>query len=246
MDNQYRLSAKEWVTSLFLYLGATACLSYLFYDSVLGFVILIPFYLLFLQYRKRKLYQKHKEELDREFLKSLQSMTSSLAAGFSPENAFVVTQKDMERMYGNQSLICRELMILNRQIAYKKSIKQALFEMAERTNNKNIADFAIVFSIAGISGGDFTKIISSCVTLMESANEAQEEARVLIRGKQYEQRIMSTIPVGIILYLKLSSGNFITILYHNPVGIIVMTICLVLYISSIVIADKIIRFEVEM
>lgn len=244
MDKYYRLSLKEVVICLAIYVGIITCLSYLFYDSVLGFAVMLPFFFLYLKYKKESYYRNYKEELDREFLKSLQSMTASLAAGFSPENAFVKTQKDMSKMFGNKSVIYKELAILNRQVSCGISIEEALNELAKRTDSKRIKEFALIFSVSNISGGDFTKVISSCVDIMNLANEVREEARVLIRGKQYEQRIMSVIPIGILLYLRMSSGSFISILYHNAVGIIVMTICLLVYIASIFISETIIRIEV--
>jgi tight adherence protein B len=55
---------------------------------------------------------------------------------------------------------------------------------------------------------------------------------------------MCVIPFGIILYLRISSGSFLSVLYHNPVGITVMTLCLSIYAFSYVISEKLIDIKV--
>ena len=47
--------------------------------------------------------------------------------------------------------------------------------------------------------------------------------------KKLEFEIMSMIPFGMIGYMKLTFGDFLKVLYGNPAGIIVMSICLALY-----------------
>ena len=97
----------------------------------------------------------------------------------------------------------------------------------------------MVFETAVKSGGNLPGIISSCTQIMESRRDAEAEARVLIRGRQYEQRVMCIIPPGILAYLRLSSGNFIGVLYHSAFGIAVMTLCLVVYVLAIYLSERI-------
>lgn len=245
MDNiNYRLTAKDWGICLIEYVGIISCLSYLFYDSAWSCVIFFPFIIWFVKYIKMKKATKNNEILSRQFLKALQCMTTSLAAGFSPENSFVEAANDMEKMFGRKSIIVRELKYINNQVSLGKRLEDSIYEVAQRTGNNSIKDFATVFEIACINGENFVKVISSCVSIMQMANDTAQEARVLIRGKQYEQRIMSIIPLGIILYLRFSSGSFIAVLYHNVPGVIVMTACLIFYIASLYIAEYICHIEV--
>lgn len=245
MDNiNYRLSAKEWALCLFGYMGIISILSFLFYDSVWGFISLLPFLFFYIGHTKKASVSKHQEQLNREFLKALQSLSSSLAAGFSPENALFETAIDMEKLYGRKSVIYRELTQINNQIANGTRCEDALISFARRTGNEAIRDFAMIFSIANISGEDFVKVITSCTEIIQSSNAIKEEAKVLIRGKQYEQKIMNVIPLGIIAYLRISSGSFINVLYHNVLGVLVMSLCLALYVLSIYIAERISKIEV--
>ena len=58
------------------------------------------------------------------------------------------------------------------------------------------------------------------------------------------KRIMCIIPIVIMLYLRLETGDFMDVLYHNLFGIIVMSTCLMVYIVSYFMAEKVIAIEV--
>ena len=237
--DKYKLNVKEWIILIISYLLIISMVAYIFYDSVICVLILLPAIIAYIKIFRIKKLGNLKENLDREFLEALGSLSASLAAGLSPENAFIEAEEDMIRLYGIRSLIVRELMIINRKVKAKGGLSDALYDFAKRSNSQAIEDFAIVFNVASNCGGGFTKVIQNCVTVMETDRQIKEEARVLIRGKQFEQKIMSVIPIGIILYLRLSSGGFMNVLYHNILGVTVMSICLFMYVLSLYVSDRI-------
>ena len=241
--DSYSLTAREWLCIFGEYIIIILLISYLFYDSYFSLIFLSPLFIVFVKWKKGRKCKEGKDELEKEFLKSLQSVTTSLAAGYSPENAFIEARRDMEKLYGNRSAIVRELDLINGRIMAGDRIEDALFSFAQRVDSDFIDDFALIFSVAKTTGGEFVKIISSCILIMQQAHNTEEEMKVLIRGKQYEQRIMSIVPFGIIFYLRISSGSFISVLYHNYFGIIVMSICLIIYVVAIFISEKICEID---
>lgn len=241
---KYRLTKKDWIFIVLEYSAIVMILGYVFYDSVIAMLLMFVLFPWFVKHEKEKRCSKLREELDGQFIKSLGAVSTALMAGLSVENAFKETVTDMERLYGEKSIIVKELRYINSQMAYGKRIDEALNDFAERTGSDQISDFALVFSVAMQSGAGFAKIIASCIKLMQTNMETREEITVLIRGKQYEQKIMSIIPLGIVLYLRLSSGSFIHVLYHNITGVLVMSMCLIAYIISIIISERLCTIEV--
>ena len=55
---------------------------------------------------------------------------------------------------------------------------------------------------------------------------------------------MNGIPVFILAYLKLTSADYMEVLYGNMVGIIFMTVCLVAYGGAILLSEKIVNISV--
>ena len=55
---------------------------------------------------------------------------------------------------------------------------------------------------------------------------------------------MNYVPLGIILYMRLTSPEMFVKVYGNLAGIIIMTGCLLIYFAARVIAEKIVDIKV--
>ena len=233
------LSGGEWAASAVIYLIAASFFSWLFYDSAFALLLFVPFFILFIKAVKRLKRRKRCEEMEEGFISALNSISTSLSAGVSAESAFVQAAGDMGKLYGKRSVIVKELESVNQRVMAGQTLTEALRDMAGRWDIEEMRDFSVVFSVAVRSGGNLPVIISSCTQIMEDRRAAEAEARILIRGRQYEQRVMCIIPPGILAYLRLSSGGFIGVLYHEPFGVAVMTICLFVYVLAIFLSERI-------
>ena len=111
----------------------------------------------------------------------------------------------------------------------------------------NIADisyFAEIFRYAKRSGGDIPAIIKQTVRIIREKAEVQREIDTIISGRKMEQRVMVFIPMGILMYLRITSDSFINVLYGNAAGIVVMTICLMVYGTAVLVSGKIVDIKV--
>ena len=68
--------------------------------------------------------------------------------------------------------------------------------------------------------------------------------RSYVFSKKLEFEIMCAVPFFIILYMKLTFGEFLSVLYENATGRCFMTICLIVYIAAYSFGRKIIHIEV--
>lgn len=240
----YKMTSNEIAKVIFEYLFITFSISYLFYDSMIVFFLLIPGFIFYLKNSKNKLIEKRKDKLKAEFKDMIDAVSTALTSGMSVENAFREACMDMEKLYGENSYIVIELKNILQKINVNFSLSNALKDFAERCDIDDIKDFAVIFSEAKISGGNFKEIIEGTVSIIKEKSEVETDIKVMINGKIFEQKIMSVIPFIIIFYLRISSGGFVNVLYHNIAGIIVMTVCLVIYILSNYMASKIIDIRV--
>ncbi len=227
------------VKSITVYIILSLFAAWLFYDRPAAAVIFLVFLPLYIKTVRKNIQKKEDGILSEEFIRSLISVSSSLSAGVSAENAFITAASDMEKLYGMRSPIVRELGIINSQVATGQRLEKALKDFAQRRHIDEISDFAVVFAAARQKGADFSSVISSCTRVMEERRTSEKEALVLIRSRQYEQRVMCMIPPGILVYLRLSSAGFVGVLYHNPAGIVIMSAALLTYVLAIFIAERI-------
>ncbi|MCR4590708.1 MAG: type II secretion system F family protein [Lachnospiraceae bacterium] len=238
--DKYRFSGGERI----MYLSAGAVLaglvSWTFYRSSIAFLILIiPLEYVFLRYMKRSLIEKRKYELSLGFREAIMAVQSSLNAGYSVENAFIEAGRVMEKMYGD-SPIRNEFRILTRRLRSNETLEKILLELSYRSGIEDIEDFANVFAAAKRSGGDFTRIIRKAAESIGDKMDVRRDIRTAISSKRYENRVMEAVPFGIIIYLNITSAGFLSALYHNITGCVIMTVCLSLYIAGFIMAEKII------
>ena len=221
--DEYRMTPAETVRYCFIYLVMTALISYVFYDLIYAVLIFLPMIFLFLRYVKKGLIRKRKDLLKIQFRDMIDSIASALRAGYSIENAFYESGKDMSRLHGRDSLIVRELDLFFLKLENGIPLEAILRDFASRTGVEDISDFSEIFVLAKRNGGDFTGIIGKTVRIMKEKDETEREISVILSGRKYEQRVMCIIPIGIIIYLRITSREFLSVLYHNPAGAVIMT-----------------------
>lgn len=237
--DKYIFSTREWIQYGLEYLIICAAVAYLFYDSLLAFVILIPFSFLYFRIRRQKNKEKRIIELKNQFIQMISCMATSLRAGFSIENSLIEAAKDVERMFGCDSVMAKELQNMIVQINLGIRIEELMSDFSDRTGVEEIKDFATVFSIAKRSGGKFSEIIERCSLMMVANRETENQIEILISGKKYEQRVLSVIPFALIAALRYTSSDFISVLYHNLFGAALMSICILIYLLSLYLSEKI-------
>jgi len=184
---------------------------------------------------------KRKEQLTVQFREMMIAVIASLQAGYSIENAFLRTYEDLCLLFGKRSMIARELLGMNRELRNNRNIEEILQEFSARSHIPEIADFAEVFRIAKRSGGDLPSILQHTADLISQKIDVRREIATQISAKKMEQLIMDLVPFGIILYIDATSPGFFEPLYHNGMGVILMTVLLGVYITAYLMAQKILN-----
>lgn len=241
---QYSLSARERMRCMLIALALGGTLAYLFYNSWFA-LALIP--VLYVILRKRAVdsgIKRRQEELAKEFLDTLRTISASLLAGMSMENAWKEAEKEIGMLYGDDSCMYLELEAMNHSVALNIPLEQLLEDFAMRTGNADISSFSEVFAFAKRSGGNFVTIIEGTTEHMRAQYDTEREIQVLVASRKMEQRVMNVVPIFILAYLKVTSAGFLDVLYGNIAGVLFMTVCLAAYGGIFILAEKILDIRV--
>jgi tight adherence protein B len=240
----YTLSRREWVLYGAEGILLAAVLDYVFYRSFLLILLIFPAGILFPLALKKKLKQRRMEKLRGEFKDAILAVASGLNAGYSVENAFAVSLKEMEEIHGSDSMIAKEIRLILRKVRMNLTFEDALGDFAARSGLDDVKNFADVFLAARKSGGELMRIIARTAEIIGEKIRIQEEILTATASKRMEQRIMSGIPVLIVIYIELTSPGFFGILYTTLIGRMLMTVCLAVYLASCWLADYFLEIEV--
>lgn len=218
-----------------------AIIGFLFYDSWMSIIIGSPLLIFYYRYEYKKLLKKNSEELTVHFKEALLAVLAALKAGYSVENAFVEAYQDLEYRFGDKDVMVKKLLFINRQIKNNVPIEHLLGEFAKESGVDDIRDFAQVFKIAKRSGGDMGRMMERTISIITRRMETQENIRMLVAAKRYEQQIMNVVPMGIILYIRLTNPGYFDDLYHSFAGIVIMTVALAVYFAAYRLSEKILE-----
>ena len=94
------------------------------------------------------------------------------------------------------------------------------------------------------SGGNMTDIIGRTIAVISRKMDVEKEIDVLISSKRLEAGIMNIVPFFIIFYISITSNGFFDPLYHNVVGVILMTICMLVYFAAYLLSQKIVNITI--
>lgn len=221
-----------------------AAFSYTFYRSVYVFFGSLPVIILYLFYEQKQKKKQRLAKLSSQFKEGMMVLASSLSAGYSIENALTVSVRELTLLYGEQGYITREFAYMVQQVRTNRPVEQALDELAERSGLEDIQSFSEVFGAAKRSGGDLSGIMRHTADVIRDKIQVREEIAALTASRQFEQKIMNLIPFFLVFYIEHSSPGFFSRMYGALPGRILMTGCLMAYISSCVLAQKILAIQV--
>jgi tight adherence protein B len=167
-----------------------------------------------------------------------------LNAGYSLEHAFGDARRDLALVYPGEAYIFSELDAIAAGLRVNIPLEELLRDFGERSGTDDICDFANVVTAAKRSGGNLIRIIQKTVRSISDKLAVEEEIKTLIASKRLEEQIMMKMPYGMIFYLRISNGEFMEVLYHNLLGICLMTVFLLLIYAADYWASRIMEISV--
>ena len=224
-------------------IGITGVIVILFYQSIWA-VILFPL-VWFFQRKEALLVQKEekKQKLQEEFLHGISVLNSALQAGLSMENAWREVEIEIKAMYGETSEWYKDIKEMNQKVAHNSPVEKLFLELAYKSKLEDMMQFAELLEFGKRSGSNWKKIIENTVYQMTERQTAKEQIAVMVAEKKMEQQIMNILPLGLLAFLQISARDYMAVLYHNWLGVVVMTIFLGVYILAIGLSRKILKVQ---
>lgn len=238
------LPRKEKINVLLRSAGISIIIAVLFYRSFWGLVFFPVVFGVQLRWTWRDREERRKEELRKEFLYGMGVLNSSVQAGLSIENAWKEVEKETRLLHGNTSEFYQELKEINQRAAHNVPIEKLFLAFAYRCEIEEIIQFAELLEFGKRSGSNWKNIIDITVDQMMEQQAVKMDIEVMVAEKKMEQKIMNLMPLGILAFLQISAGDYMSVLYHNWFGILIMTLFLFGYFVAILLSQKILKVQI--
>ena len=241
---KYRAGFVEKLACAAVGAGAAGMAAWLLYRSVWGMLLFPAAYLVCVKKYCTLQKEKRKEQLLMEFKDAMQSASAALLAGYSVENAWRETEKELLELHGEKGFMAAEVRWMNEGVRMNEPLERLLLSFAARSGCEEIESFAEVFAFAKRSGGDFVHIMQTTVQKLAGRIEVEREVATVLAGKRLEGRIMEIMPLAILAYLQVASGEFLDALYGSAFGVAVMSIAFCCYLAAIKWSEHILDIQI--
>ncbi|MBW7476547.1 type II secretion system F family protein [Paenibacillus oenotherae] len=222
------LGKKQFVIAALIGFGIVFITTYLFYRSIAAALILATAGIFAPRLHRNSLLARRRMRLTLQFKEGLYSITSSLAAGRSVENAFMTALDDLRLLYPDpKTEVIAEFEIIRSRLAYGEPLEQALTDFSSRAEIDDITQFVDVFVTCKRTGGDLVEVIRRTSQTIGEKLDVQQEIAVMIAQKRYESRIMMVVPFVFLAFLSFAAPDYMAPLYSG-IGYIILTVSLAL------------------
>lgn len=242
---KYRFTRREWMKELLRISFEVVFLSFLFFRSLWGCVILLP-YGIWRMEESRKIKARERQHLLRmDFKEVILSIAFSLQAGYALNQTIEIAKDDLKRVYGEKPReMAQELDWMGRCIALGQPVEQLFKELAIRSGIGEIRSYGEILSVAKKQGGNLVHISKEAADHISRSVQVQDEIAQVLAGKKMEKEIMLMMPCFILLYLQVTNGDYLAPLFVEWTGRILMTISLILVFVARVWSERIIQIKV--
>ncbi|MDR1797229.1 MAG: type II secretion system F family protein [Clostridiales Family XIII bacterium] len=197
------------------------------------------------KYYRRMLEAKQRKVLEAEFKDMLMSLSASFQTGRQMREAIHEARDNLLLVFPEDAPINRELGRMVRRIEQGgESEREALFDFAERSGCEDARNFVDIYYTCLTTGGDIVKVVNRTAQVLIEKMQVRREMEALMAQKKYEAKILTAMPVLILVFLRLNSPDYLTPLYTTAAGLLVMAGALAALACSCLWSERIMDIEV--
>ena len=244
----YHFTVVEYIGWLSLYEGILLAVSYVYFHSWRGGILLLPFAFLMMEDRREKCGEHQKANLLEEFQRFIRTMSASLKTGnLTVVNAFMETMETADDILPKRSAFLKRLRLMEKKMknSFRATFDEELLSLARDLENDDIIAFAdAVQACYGIHTHYITDIIERYSNLIEEKRRTMEEIKTMMSEAGFTTRFMTLALPGIVFLLDTGMGNMMTSMYTTARGAFLMGFCCVANILLYLWAERLLRANV--
>lgn len=212
--------------------GHACFLAWFFYRDARAVLFIWPVALLTFTMELEALKKKKSLLVESMFQEFMVSLSAALRAGYSLPNGFEEAYKEMSYMHGEHHFLLRELARIIRGMKEGKRCEQMLEDVGKDLYCNSMEELGKTLKVATLTGGNINKILCRTVQTLQQKNALRQDIEDSMSGRKYEATLMEIVPFALVLYVECGNPGFFEVLYGNVYGTVVMTICLLSYLTA--------------
>lgn len=243
--NVYVMGTGEKIINIMFAAIVLFVVGYVFYHSIFLSALLMLLALKWPKIRTRQIIEKRKNQLTLQFKDMLYSLSSALSVGKSVESGIEDALKDLRVIYPDpQTEILLEMEYILRGIGMNNTTESMFSQFAERAHLEDIENFVDIFVTCKRTGGDLIEVMRSTSNTIGEKIEVKQEIETTISGKKYEFNFMMVLPVIMVLFLTVTSREYMEPVFTELAGKMAMTVAIIMFGLSYLVGSKLMKINV--
>lgn len=188
--------------------------------------------------------RKRIKRLRVQFFDMLEAMSVSMRAGNPVLKALESAREDLLLIYGEDSDIIAELGVMISRFRNAVPLSQAFADFAERSGLEDAESFASVYATIEGKSSRADEIVRETQQIIADKMEIEMEIDTLMTAAKSEVNIMLFMPLVILGVIGYAGAGFMDAIYTEPLGRLVATGGLIVFIISLIMARKFSNVEI--
>ena len=126
---------------------------------------------------------------------------------------------------------------LNTEVAFER--------FNQRVNNEEAKYITTSLNVLNRTGGNIVQVFASVERNAFTRKKLKEELKSLSSSANAIFKILVAIPVLLFLTIILMNPSYFNPLFTNPIGILILMLCIIIYVSYIVIIRKVVKAGIK-
>lgn len=198
-----------------------------FIPIILGYFFLDIIYLI--------KYKQYRKGLENDLLQAIIVMNNAFKSGRSITQAIELVTIELD------GPIADEFKLMHMQLQFGLALDIAFSKFAERVNIEEVNYLTASLSILNKTGGNIIKVFSSIEKTLFNKKKLKLELNSLTGSSRIIMYLLTALPVFLVIVITLVNPDYFLGLYTTPIGLIILTIILIIYVSYIIVVKKLMK-----
>lgn len=181
---------------------------------------------------------KRRMNLRMQFFDFLEAMSVAMRAGNPPLKALESARNDLLLLYTESSDIIVELDIAMARFNNAVPLSEVFSDLAQRSELEDIESFASIYATIEGKSSRADEIVRETKQIISDKMEIEMEIETMMTAAKSEVNIMLFMPLVILGVIGYAGAGFMDAIYTTPVGRIVSTGGLIIFIISYIMAQQ--------
>lgn len=188
--------------------------------------------------------QKRLKKLRVQFYDLLEAMSVAMRAGNPVLKALESAREDLTLIYPGDSDILVELDVIIKKFDNAIPLSESFADFARRSGLEDVASFASIYATIEGKSSRADEIVRETQQIIADKMEIEMEIDTLMTAAKSEVNIMLFMPLVILAVIGYAGAGFMDAIYTEPLGRVVATGGLIVFIISFIMARKFSNVEI--